>query len=53
MAVELVGVPDMLGSADGLRAVSDRIRGDFIVYSSGERVNVSINLNKRCLLRQI
>lgn len=34
VTLELVLVEDMVGSADGLRAVSDRIRGDFIFVSS-------------------
>ena len=32
--IDPVFVEDMMGSADGLRAVSDRIRGDFICVSS-------------------
>ena len=32
--IDLVFVDEMLGSADGLRAVSDRIRGDFLCLSS-------------------
>lgn len=32
--IDLVFVEDMMGSADGLRAVSERIRGDFICVSS-------------------
>ncbi len=31
MLIDIISVPRMGGSADGLRAVSDRIRGDFIV----------------------
>lgn len=34
MSVELVVVDEMLGSCDALRAVHDRIRGDFIVIGS-------------------
>eukprot|EP01038_Epipyxis_sp_PR26KG_P017546 gene17546-24348_t len=34
MLVELILVPEMMGSADALRAVSERIRGDFICISS-------------------
>lgn len=34
MSVEFVPVDDMMGSVDGLKAVSDRIRGDFICISS-------------------
>ena len=34
MNLDLISVPRMMGSADGLRAVNDRIRGDFIVISS-------------------
>ena len=40
--IELVPVPRMMGSADGLRAVSDRIRGDFIVYSSDVLTDCSL-----------
>ena len=34
MSIDLVPVDDMMGSVDGLCAVSDRIRGDFIVVRS-------------------
>jgi NDP-sugar pyrophosphorylase family protein len=34
MSIELVIVPEILGTADGLRAVSDRIRGDVFVLSA-------------------
>lgn len=34
MSIDLVFVDEMMGSADGLRAVGERIRGDFIVMSS-------------------
>ena len=34
MSIELVYVEEMMGSADGLRAVRERIRGDFIVLAS-------------------
>jgi hypothetical protein len=34
MGIEIIPVPDMLGSADALRAVADRIRGDFLVLNS-------------------
>jgi hypothetical protein len=34
MKIELVVVKEMTGSADGLRAISDRIRGDFICLNS-------------------
>lgn len=34
MKVDVVGVEEMLGSADALRAVHDRITGDFIVLGS-------------------
>jgi len=34
MKIDLVVVDEMTGSADGLRAVSDRIRGDFICLST-------------------
>jgi ADP-glucose pyrophosphorylase len=33
MKVELISLPEIIGTADGLRAVADRIRGDFIVLS--------------------
>ena len=33
LAVDLVVVDSMTGSADGLRAISERLRGDFIVMS--------------------
>jgi translation initiation factor eIF-2B subunit gamma len=33
-SVEFIWVDDMVGSADGLRAVNERIRGDFICMSS-------------------
>lgn len=34
MKIELVAVDELNGSADGLRAVYERIRGDFIVLNS-------------------
>ena len=34
LVIELVSVSDMMGSADGLRALRDRIRGDFIIWGS-------------------
>lgn len=34
IVIDLVCVEDMMGSADGLRAVGDRLRGDFIYMSS-------------------
>ena len=34
MRIDLVWVDELIGSADGLRAVSDRIRGDFICLGS-------------------
>lgn len=34
MNIELISVARMMGSADGLRAVNDRIRGDFIVMTA-------------------
>lgn len=34
LVIEVVPVADMIGSADCIRAVSDRIRGDFIVFNS-------------------
>lgn len=32
--IEIVPVSEMIGSADAVRAVADRIRGDFIVFNS-------------------
>ena len=48
MKIEIVLVDEMMGSADGLRAVSDRIRGDFFClhsdfisqYSLGELAHI-------------
>lgn len=34
MTIDLVVVEEMMGSADGLRAVSDRLRGDFFCLSA-------------------
>jgi NDP-sugar pyrophosphorylase family protein len=34
LLIEIVPVTEMIGSADAIRAVSDRIRGDFIVFNS-------------------
>jgi NDP-sugar pyrophosphorylase family protein len=34
MKVELIVIPEMMGTADGIRAVAERIRGDFIYISS-------------------
>mmetsp|Transcript_27875 Transcript_27875/g.28142 ORF Transcript_27875/g.28142 Transcript_27875/m.28142 type:complete len:501 (+) Transcript_27875:156-1658(+) len=34
MSIDLIFVEEMLGSCDALRAVQDRIRGDFIVFGS-------------------
>mmetsp|Transcript_11886 Transcript_11886/g.17969 ORF Transcript_11886/g.17969 Transcript_11886/m.17969 type:complete len:485 (-) Transcript_11886:169-1623(-) len=34
LQVEIVAVAEMLGSADAIRAVADKIRGDFIVFNS-------------------
>lgn len=40
--LELISVSRMMGSADGLRAVNDRIRGDFIVITSDVVTDCSI-----------
>lgn len=34
MTIDLVVVEEMMGTADGLRAVADRIRGDFFLMSA-------------------
>jgi hypothetical protein len=51
MGIEIIPVPDMLGSADALRAVADRIRGDFIVLNSDviSQVNLGVLINAHCL----
>jgi hypothetical protein len=47
MGIEIIPVPDMLGSADALRAVADRIRGDFIVVNSDiiSQINLGVLIN--------
>lgn len=47
MGIEIISVPDMLGSADALRAVADRIRGDFIVVNSDliSQINLGVLIN--------
>ncbi len=34
LIIEVIPVEEFVGSADAVRAVSDRIRGDFIVFNS-------------------
>lgn len=51
LGIEIVPVPDMLGSADALRAITDRIRGDFIVINSDvvSQINVGVLVNSHRL----
>jgi hypothetical protein len=52
MVIELVTAQRMHGSADALRAVHERIRGDFIVIQSDLITDVSlgalVNMHRRC-----
>ena len=42
MKLELITIPEMSGSLDGLRAVSDRIVGDFIVIMSDAITDITL-----------
>jgi NDP-sugar pyrophosphorylase family protein len=41
--IELIQVHELFGSADAVRAVHDRIRGDFIIYNSDTLSQINLS----------